>query len=75
MTCYQRHLSWLFDDLGLDYDKGQRARVDSALHEVLGLAPEARCPEVWAAVKERYGIDTRARSVELVADVSARLGL
>lgn len=49
MTCYQRHLTWLFDALELPYDKDTRHRVDDALHTVLGLEAAAHCPEVWAA--------------------------
>lgn len=51
MTCYQRHLGWLFEALELEYDKDNRRRVDVALHDVLGLDPDAHCPEVWAAFK------------------------
>jgi hypothetical protein len=51
MTCYQRHMTWLFDELDLPYDKENRRRVDDALHAVLGLDADAHCPEVWAAIK------------------------
>ena len=51
MTCYQRHLGSLFDELGLEYDKDNRARVDRALRELLELGEEAHCPEVWASLK------------------------
>jgi hypothetical protein len=59
MTCYQRHMTWLFDELGLAYEKLERRRVDAALREVLGLGPEQHCPEVWAAIK---GIDDIERA-------------
>jgi hypothetical protein len=51
MTCYQRHLGSLFDSLGLDYDRANRALVDAAIREVLGVPEDARCPEVWASIK------------------------
>lgn len=51
MTCYQRHLGYLFDTLGLEYDKANRARVDAAIREVLGVPEGAHCPEVWSAIK------------------------
>ena len=51
MTCYQRHLGSLFDELGLEYDKDNRARVDGALRELLELGEEAHCPELWASLK------------------------
>ena len=51
MTCYQRHLGPLFDELGLAYEKKDRARLDAALRKVFGLGDEAHCPQVWAAIK------------------------
>ena len=71
MTCYQRHLGWLFDALEIPYDAQHRKQVDAALKDYLGLAPETHCPEVWSAIKalpedQRQG---------LVAEVGARLDL
>ena len=51
MTCYQRHMGWLFEALELPYEKAERRRVDSGLRAVLGTPDGAGCPEVWAAVK------------------------
>jgi hypothetical protein len=51
MTCYQRHLDWLFEALDLPYDRDGRRRLDTALREILALGPDAHCPEVWAAFK------------------------
>jgi len=51
MTCYQRHIGWLFEALDLEYEKGNRRRVDDAIREVLGTPAEAHCPEVWSAIK------------------------
>lgn len=51
MTCYQRHLGSLFDSLGLEYDKGNRERVDAAIRGLLRLDETAHCPEVWASIK------------------------
>ena len=51
MSCYMRHLPWLFEALELEYDKPNRKRVDAALRSVLDLPEETACPEVWAKVK------------------------
>lgn len=51
MTCYQRHLAWLFEEAGLPYDQATRRRVDRALREILAIGPQAHCPEVWSALK------------------------
>jgi hypothetical protein len=51
MTCYQKHLLPIFESLGLEYDKKNRARVDVAIRELLSVPAGAHCPEVWDAIK------------------------
>ena len=51
MTCYMRHMDWMFDELAIPSDKKNRARVDGALRKVLDLGEDAHCPEIWAAIK------------------------
>ena len=51
MTCYMRHMTWVFEALELPYEKGERVRVDRAIRRVLDTPEDARCPEVWAAIK------------------------
>jgi hypothetical protein len=70
MTCYQRHMGWLFEALELPFDKTERRQVDSALRQVLRTPEGAHCPEVWAAIKA-LSDDERAG---LPAEVSAVLG-
>ncbi len=55
MTCYQRHLTGLFDRLDLPYEKAHRDAVHEALVVVLHLPDDAHCPEVWKALKGEYG--------------------
>ena len=66
MSCYLRHMHWLFEALSLPYEKTERKRVDTALRAVLGLPPGTPCPEVWAAIKalpdeERANLAPRVR--------------
>ena len=67
MTCYMRHMDWLFQELGIASDKANRMRVDSALRQILGSAPDDHCPEVWAAYKV-LDDDARAGLVPLVRE-------
>lgn len=46
-----RHLHWLFEELGLDYDKPNRTWLDGVLRDITGLDASATCYEVWAAIK------------------------
>lgn len=67
MTCYMRHMDWLFDELTLPNDKHNRQLMDGALRRVLELGPEAHCPEVWNSIK-RLSAEDRAALVPQVAD-------
>lgn len=63
-----RHMDWLFDELAIQSDKKNRARVHNALRSVLGLDPDAHCPETWAAIKA-LSDDERFELVPRVAEV------
>ena len=69
MSCYLRHLRGLFESLGLEYDKPNRDRVDTAIRSLLGFEQESGCPDVWAAIK---GMPDQDR-LDLVGRVASRL--
>jgi len=66
MTCYMRHLTDVFETLGLEYDAANRKRVDAALRPLLGMGSEQHCPEVWAAYKATPD-DERAALIPQIA--------
>jgi len=70
MTCYMRHMDWLFEALELESDTTNRRRVDTALRQVLAMPDDAHCPEIWAAVKV-LSDDERAALVPRVRDALA----
>lgn len=47
MTCYQRHMHWLFEALELPFEKGERRAVDVALKDALGVPVDTPCNELW----------------------------
>ena len=55
MTCYMRHMGWLFRVLELENDAGNRHRLDKAIKRVLELTQDAPCPDVNAYLKELSG--------------------
>ncbi|MRS11983.1 MAG: hypothetical protein EG823_02795 [Actinobacteria bacterium] len=55
MTCYMRHLGWMFSVLDLENDAGNRHRLDRAIKQALELAPDAPCEEVNAYLKALSG--------------------
>lgn len=69
MTCYHRHLTGLFEELGVAYDAEGRRRVHEAILEVLRMPGDARCPEVWAGLKAAYG-PVGAHLPQLARDVA-----
>jgi hypothetical protein len=70
MSCYMRQMTWLFEALGLPYDKDHRKLLDNAIREELALPAEFHCPEVWSAIKALTD-DERAA---LTSGLHARLG-
>ena len=69
MSCYMRQMAWLFEALGLPYDKEHRKLLDTAIRAELALSAEYHCPEVWAAIK---GLSEDERAA-LTSGLQARL--
>ncbi|MDO8847345.1 MAG: hypothetical protein Q7W51_03015 [Coriobacteriia bacterium] len=55
MTCYLRHMGWMFRVLDLENDAGNRHRLDRAIKQTLGLASDAPCEEVQAYLEALSG--------------------
>ena len=71
MTCYMRHMDWLFEALELPSDTANRRAVDAALKDLLDVGDDAHCPEVWAAMKALSDAE-RAALVPRVAEALSR---
>ncbi len=69
VSCYLRHMTDVFEALGLENDKANRKRVDLAIRDVLEMGPDAHCPEVWAAIKAL----TPEQRAALTGEIAARL--
>lgn len=65
MTCYMRHLGWMFRVLELDNDAGNRHRLDRAIKAALGLASDAPCSEVEAYMAALSG-DERFELIDIL---------
>lgn len=48
MTCYLRHMGWMFRVLEIDKDAGNKHRMDRAIKRVLHLPADAPCSDVEA---------------------------
>ena len=51
MTCYMRHMGWMFDALDLENDAGNRHRLDRAIKIALEMDPDTPCTDVWTYLK------------------------
>jgi hypothetical protein len=50
MSCYFRHLKTLFDEIGIEVTKENKAEIDRAIHKIVGVDYK-NCPSAWKAVK------------------------
>ncbi|MGB4442319.1 MAG: hypothetical protein WBJ62_08865 [Coriobacteriia bacterium] len=71
MTCYLRHMSWMFRVLDLENDTGNRHRLDRAIKAALGLSPDAPCDEVEAYLEALSGEERFDLIDELERQLSA----
>jgi len=69
MTCYQRHVHWLFDALDLPYEKDERRSVDIALKDALGLPADTPCNELWLEHLKPLGPEARAELIPRVREI------
>lgn len=70
MSCYLRHMDWLFEALGLEYIAENRARIDAALRAIFGLPVEAGCPVLWATIKSLSDDEREALAPAVAAQIS-----
>jgi hypothetical protein len=49
MSCYTRHLSDFFEELGLENNRDNRKAMDKSIRKIL--KTEKPCPEVWKQLK------------------------
>ncbi len=56
LTCYSRHLTHLFEEVGVDVTKENKRDIDRRIHELLGVDYKD-CSKTWKAVKQRIADD------------------
>ena len=76
MTCYMRSMDGNFTTLGIDKsDKSERQRVHKAVVGVMDKPADVSCSELWAAIKDRYGVEAKTVGAcgEFTADIAQAL--
>lgn len=71
MTCYLRHMGWMFRVLDLENDAGNRHRLDRAIKVALELPPNAPCEDVEAYLEALSGEERFDLIDELERQLSA----
>ena len=56
MTCYFRHMTDIFSQLGVEITQDNKKDIDRKIHEYLGVEYK-NCSETWKLIKERRAAD------------------
>ena len=68
MTCYFRHMSHIFQEIGVEPTKETKKDLDRKIHELLGVEYK-NCSATWKEVKKRITED----EVGFIADLKKTL--
>ncbi|MFW9888089.1 MAG: hypothetical protein ACFFER_07905 [Candidatus Thorarchaeota archaeon] len=56
MTCYFRHMSRIFEEIGIEVTKENKREIDKVIHDLVGVDYK-NCSESWKEVKKRLAED------------------
>ena len=68
MTCYFRHMNWIFEEIGVEATKENKRDMDRKIHELLGVEYK-NCSATWKEVKKKLADD----EVGFIADLKKAL--
>ncbi|MFW9960652.1 MAG: hypothetical protein ACFFDV_06525 [Candidatus Thorarchaeota archaeon] len=56
LTCYFRHLTLLFEQIGVDVTSENKQEIDKKIHKLVNV-PYKNCSAAWKAIKSRMAED------------------
>ena len=56
MTCYFRHISRVFEEIGIEVTKENKREIDKVIHELVGVNYKD-CSNAWREVKKKLAED------------------
>ncbi|MFX0054345.1 MAG: hypothetical protein ACFFAX_04190 [Promethearchaeota archaeon] len=59
MTCYFRHMSRIFGEIGIEVTKENKRDIDKVIHEMMGVDYKD-CSSTWRRVKKNLAEDEEA---------------
>ena len=52
MTCYFRHINWIFEEIGVEVTKENKKDLDRKIHALVGVEYK-NCSATWKEVKKK----------------------
>ena len=71
MTCYFRHIRYIFQKAGIEVTDDNKRESDSVIHNIVGVEYR-NCPIAWKEVKKRIAEDEEGLVSELKREWSRR---
>ena len=71
MTCYFRHIRYIFQKAGIEVTGDNKREIDSVIHNIVGVEYK-NCPIAWKEVKKRIAEDEEGFVSELKREWSRR---
>jgi hypothetical protein len=73
MTCYFRHMTEIFEEIGVDVTPENKKEIDKKIHSLLGVDYK-NCSVTWKLIKEKIAQDEqgfKASLAEALAQMTA----
>jgi len=71
VTCYFRHIRYIFQKAGIEVTDDNKRESDSVIHNIVGVEYR-NCPIAWKEVKKRIAEDEEGLVSELKREWSRR---
>ncbi|MCK5151979.1 MAG: hypothetical protein KAQ65_09065 [Candidatus Thorarchaeota archaeon] len=64
MTCYFRHIKWIFEEIGVEVSTENKKDLDRKIHDLVGVDYK-NCSAAWKEVKKKLADDEVGFVVDL----------
>jgi len=71
LTCYFRHIQYVFKKAGIEVSTQNKQELDSVIHGIVGVEYK-NCPATWREVKKRIAEDEESFVSELKKALTAQ---
>ena len=64
MTCYFRHIKWIFEEIGVEVSTENKKNLNRKIHDLVGVEYK-NCSATWKEVKKKLADDEVGFVVDL----------